>query len=194
MSDREILENRIESFLNTKRFTGVGGLKITNDIRITIAARAAFVVLKLDPSCLDPVREILVYPDDYTHPEDEDSIAGEVHEWGVMVLSWKSVQEGISYPRRGFDPVFHEIAHVLDVGQNGRPRVRGLPQAVRKHFERLRDAKAPERDIIDEYGAENEGEFFAVATEVFFQTPRRLKKQLPNLYRLMVQFYGQDRS
>ena len=46
--------------------------------------------------------------------------------------------------------------------------------------------------LLDTYGATNPAEFFAVATEAFFERPRALRHQHPSLYRELKRFFRQD--
>ena len=45
---------------------------------------------------------------------------------------------------------------------------------------------------LDEYGAEDEAEFFAVATESFFERGEYLKTHHPELYQVLSEFYNLD--
>jgi hypothetical protein len=56
----------------------------------------------------------------------------------------------------------------------------------------LREGDPAERDVLRDYGAKNEAEFFAVATEAFFERSRRMREETPDLYRELSRFYGQD--
>ena len=49
-----------------------------------------------------------------------------------------------------------------------------------------------ERDILNPYGATNAAEFFAVATESFFESAWELQAAHPELYGVLRDFYKQD--
>jgi Mlc titration factor MtfA (ptsG expression regulator) len=95
----------------------------------------------------------------------------------------------------------HEFAHVLDRADgafDGTPELRALAhyrpwaEVMNEHFVKLRERRSAQRKALRSYGAENEAEFFAVATEAFFERPDRLREHLPDLYRELCRFYGCD--
>ena len=115
---------------------------------------------------------------------------------------WDSVLAGALDTHDGHNVVFHEFAHQLDQesgASDGAPplprRAMYLPWArvLGREYDRLaRDAERHHRTLIDQYGATNPAEFFAVATETFFERPRRLKSKRPSLYAQLKEFYRQD--
>src|SRR5205807_2129933 len=98
-----------------------GGLKITDEIQVTIAAQACLLVLGLEHNFYDRVLSILVYPHAYVaHRETRDwvtteDLLGEAHYRGPVILSWSEVLEDGRYPSAGRNLVFHEFAHQLDM-------------------------------------------------------------------------------
>ena len=120
-----------------------------------------------------------------------------------MVLSWPDVLEGAANPDDGRNLVFHEFAHVLDLGRPvRRRRPRPHRPGPRLRWEAVADAafakarrRAVERGLpglLDAYGATDPAEFFAVATECFFEKPRTLKMKLPDLHGILRDFYNLD--
>ena len=72
-------------------------------------------------------------------------------------------------------------------------RARTWYQVTEDAFERLRqDAKQGQATLLDRYGASNRAEFFAVASECFFERPRAMRERHPELYRVLADFYCQD--
>ena len=134
--------------------------------------------------------------------DNEDGvILGEAHTWGTVVLSWDSVTQGLADPRDGHDTATHEFAHVLDIADgrfdgtpvlSGHGRYAPWARVMTRHFERLRKGRRPEGRVLRDYGATNEAEFFAVATEAFFEKPEQMKAKTPELYEELRQFYGWD--
>src|SRR5690606_22569025 len=133
----------------------------------------------------------------FYNPRDEEDRDGEAHDWGVVVLGWQAVLEGLDDPHDGYNTAFHEFAHVLDRSSgefNGTPPLHSAKdyeswaQVMSTEFERLRREEGMGTYPIDDYGAENEAEFFAVATEVFFEDPGRLRRETPALYRELAKF------
>jgi len=192
----------VKVFAMEKYFIPAGGMEITDEVKVAISACAARLVLHLDLSYYDRLTEILVYPYVYKHEDEEGAILGEASDWGTIVLSWPAVLHGLADPRDGHETAIHEFAHLLDrVGDgafDGTPRLKALAdykpwaQVMSRHYLALRRHKAPERKVLRMYGATNEAEFFAVATEAYFEKPRQMKKRIPDLYEELQEFYGGD--
>jgi Mlc titration factor MtfA (ptsG expression regulator) len=191
----------LKTFVWEKTFIGAGGMEITDRVRVIISACAVRLVLYLDLSYYDRLTEIVVYPYIYKHKDEERALLGEASDWGTVVLSWPAVLEGLSGPRDGHETTIHEFAHVLDRGDgafDGTPKLkaradyRPWAQIMGRHFLRLREGEAIERKVLRMYGAMNEAEFFAVATESYFEKPRLMKEFSPDLYAELQAFYGGD--
>jgi Mlc titration factor MtfA (ptsG expression regulator) len=199
--ERTRFEQLLQVFVAEKTFIGAGGFAIDDEVRVVIAACAVRLVLHLDIDRFDRLSEIVVYPSAYQRPSEEPVFLGEAHAWGTVVLAWDSVCEGLSLPHDGHDVVLHELAHVLDREQgsfDGTPTLRARAHyrpwalVMSEHFLRLRHDKAPENAVLDGYATTNEAEFFAVATETFFERPEALRARLPDLYRELARFYRGD--
>lgn len=121
------LQGLIQVFLDEKRFEGCGGLELTDEIRITVAAQACILMLGLDDlSAFYPdLRSVLVYPHHYVATvknhhqsffveEGFEHRHGESWSHGNIVLAWDEVQHGASDIHDGQNLVFHEFAHQLD--------------------------------------------------------------------------------
>ncbi len=210
--DQERLLRLAQVFLHDKPMEGVG-LELTDEIRVTVAAQACLLLLHLDYPCYPTLRRVLIYPGVF-HPrrvamprfgevhEEPRATLGEAWTSGVVVLSWDSSLVGSLNPEEGHNVVLHEFAHVLD-GENG--AMDGLPlldhpsayrtwgYVFRSLYERQVEAALEGGETpLDPYGATNRAEFFAVATEAFFQQPAELKQRLPPLYEELRKFYRQD--
>ncbi|MEZ4398657.1 MAG: zinc-dependent peptidase [Kofleriaceae bacterium] len=181
-----------------KTFIGAGGQVIDDEVKVTIAAAAARLVLYLDVDRYDALTEIVVHPSAYQHPEGDAVILGEAHSWGVVVLAWDAVRAGLLDPRDGHDTAVHEFAHVLDRADgsfDGAPALRARgdygPWAavMQRHFERLRADDPEVARVLRDYGATNEAEFFAVATEAYFEKPAALERRAPALFAVLDRFY-----
>lgn len=194
----------VRIFVSEKTFIAAGGLEITEEMKVVIAASAVRLVLhhRRGISALDRLSEIVVYPSHYRHPHEEDVITfGEAHDWGIVVLSWEAVKHGLTNPDDGHDTAAHELAHVLDRADgtfNGTPELRARAdyrswaQVMSRHFLDLRNGKNPAGEVLRRYGAQNEAEFFAVATEAFFERPERMRDKTPDLYAELMRYYGCD--
>jgi hypothetical protein len=199
-AERERFRDHLKVFVLEKHFIGAKGLEITDDVRVTIAAAAVRLVQHLDLSYYDRLTEIVVYPFDYRHEGREGAVLGEAHTWGTVVLSWPAVLRGLSDPKDGHDTATHEFAHVLDVADgafDGTPELRAREdyrpwaEVMTSHYLALQKRRK-RRPILRAYGATNEAEFFAVATEAFFEKPDRMKREKPELYEELARFYGWD--
>jgi Mlc titration factor MtfA (ptsG expression regulator) len=197
-----------------KNWEGCGGLQMTDEVKVTVAAQASLLLLGFQDQYFDTVLSILVYPDTYVAPEQTVTAGGIVLEgesdrdgeaWyrGPVILSWPDALAGGRHERNGENLVLHEFAHQLDM-ENGR-YADGTPplnsrnqydrwQAVmRAEYERLLDeCRCGQSTLLDCYGTTNMSELFAVATECFFERPREMSRLLPQLYSLLRDFYRQD--
>jgi len=209
----ERLRGWIAVFLAEKRFEGCRGFEVTDEVRLLIAAQAGLVTLGFDGEWFDRLRSVLVYPADYLVPrvtplsgggelEWEEARLGETWAGGSMVLSWRGVRDGARMRDGPRSVVIHESAHLFDLlsGEiDGLPplgsaaagsRWRGKIAPCRARFDELLDKG---RSLpFDDYAAESPAEFFAVASECFFQDPHRLARHDSGLYELLVEAYRQD--
>jgi Mlc titration factor MtfA (ptsG expression regulator) len=198
-ADRERLWGDVQVFVAEKHFVGAGGFEITDEVRVTVAASAVRLTLHLDVELYDDLTEIVVYPEAYRHPGAGDAaVLGEAHSWGTVVLSWRAVRDGLSNPRDGHDTAVHEFAHVLDRVDgtfDGAPPLAAPAHyqpwaaAMSRHYQRLQRGDKRTRSVLRDYGATNEAEFFAVATEAYFERPDELKKRAPDLFDELERFY-----
>jgi Mlc titration factor MtfA (ptsG expression regulator) len=211
--DKKELQHHILIFIAEKRFEGCGGLEVTDEIRVTIAAQACILLLHRETDYYPGLSSILVYPQAYVAPETHYIPGGIVAEgkevrlgesWyhGSVVLSWDNVRRSAADINDGHNVVFHEFAHQLDSSGGRRdstPIIQdqstyiAWARTLQQDYERLRREVGQNSDtLLDEYGATNPAEFFAVATECFFEKPKELQRLHPNLYRELKEFYQQD--
>lgn len=198
----EDFHEKLKIFVWDKVFIGAGGMEITDEVKVVIAATAVRLILHLDLLYYRRLTEIVVYPDHYRHPDQEDGyVMGEAHQWGTMVLSWRAVLHGLHNPHDGQDTATHEFAHVLDIGGgqfDGTPVLRAnhdyqaWADTMSKHYLLLKEYSPAQKKVLDTYGTINEAEFFAVATESFFERGPQMARVLPDLYGILKQFYGWD--
>jgi len=213
-ADQRELLGHVQVFLAEKRFEGCGGLELTDEIRVTIAAQACLLLLHRDTDYYPRLRSILVYPTGYTaHGErhvgggvweeaGEDRLGHTQQRLGALVLAWDSARSGALEPTDGENLVLHEFAHQLDFeddATNGTPALASRAEylawgrVMSEEFEALREAEGAGRaTLIDQYGTTNPAEFFAVVTEAFFERPHALRRRHPELYDRLAAFYRQD--
>ena len=206
------LRDDLRIFVAEKNWEGCGGLMMTDEIKVTIAALACLLVLAIDHDYFSSVDSILVYPRGYVVPEPtyiedttimgEGARLGEAWYRGPVVLSWADVQSNAREPQSGENLVWHEFAHQLDMldrAIDGTPPLGSREQydkwieVMNDEFDQLKaDARAHRDTLLDTYGVASEAEFFAVATESFFGTPVELRARHPRLYELLREYYHQD--
>ncbi len=210
--ERRELEGHVHVFLDEKSFEGCGGLELTDEIRVTIAADACLLLLGRETDYYPELASILVYPSAYRAKvtrasgavviEGEDARLGESHARGVVVLAWDDVLHGTRDVRDGHDVVLHEFAHQLDQEDGDadgapilaeRSMYRAWARVLGAEYERLlRDDEAGRRTVLDRYGATSPAELFAVATEAFFEKPLQMRAKHPELYAQLRGYYRQD--
>lgn len=206
------LKRHVQVLLAEVPFTGCAGLVVTDEVRVTIAAQAALLLLGRGGS-FGNLREVLVYPGLFVVPRSEPGAGGVVHEGrdvlagqsgqrGQVIVAWDAVVAGAADPHDGANVVLHEFAHQLDQDTgpaNGAPFVgRGAVQrewarVMRAEFEALHARLARgEAGLIDPYGALSPAEFFAVTSELFFERPAALAAERPALFEQLRRCYRLD--
>jgi Mlc titration factor MtfA (ptsG expression regulator) len=198
-------------FIQHVHFEGCNGLEVTDQVRVTIAAQACLLALNLPRGSLGRLKEILVYPTAFvpklvswspTAPESAPHAAlGESWHRGTVILAWDDVLHGVEIPTDGHNVALHEFAHQLDAAggeANGIPqlgstqRFAAWTRVLEDSFARFsRETAGGRESVMDAYGATNPTEFFAVATETFFERPAELRHQYPDLYQQLKQYYRQ---
>lgn len=207
------LQGLIQVFLEEKEFEGCGGVEMTDEIRLTIAAQACILLLGREGDFYPTLRSILVYPHAYVAELRQDQPDGTVVEgsqprlgesWsrGHVVLSWNDVLRGASDIHDGHNLVFHEFAHQLDYesgATEGGPELSkrsvylAWARVLSKEYQGLIESIEKHRPtLLDAYGATSPAEFFAVSTECFFEKPVELQRRHPELYEQLRFFYKQD--
>jgi Mlc titration factor MtfA (ptsG expression regulator) len=210
---RHQLHGHIQVLLAEKNFEGCGGLEMTNEIKVTIAAQASILLLNRRPRYYPGLDSILVYPSAFlakdvtylgnqAYLEGQATHLGESWRQGALVLAWDSVKRGAMDLRDGQNVVLHEFAHQLDQEDgtaDGSPVLERRAQyatwarTLRNEYEQLQSkVRRGLEDVMDEYGATDPAEFFAVATETFFEKPHEMKEKHPELYEVLKSYYKLD--
>ncbi len=212
-ADRKELQGIVQVLVDEKIFEGVQGLEITDEIKVTIMAQAALLLLHRETDYYPDLRTVIVYPSAFVSTVRQQYGYGVIHEgevvrlgeaWGhgTVVLSWDHVRSGAADIRDGHNLVFHEFAHQLDQedgNANGAPILEQRSMYVawartlgEVYAELQRDSALGRSTVLDAYGATNPAEFFAVATEAFFEKPWQLQRTYPELYDELKLYYQQD--
>ncbi|MDP1645878.1 MAG: zinc-dependent peptidase [Thiobacillus sp.] len=209
-SERTRLREAASLFIHDKTFSAAGGADVDDATQRVIALQACLLTLNLTDDSYQGWSEIILYPDEFLRDLEEideagvvhrsrDILAGESWHGGPLVLSLADV--ATSGQADGVNVVLHEFAHKLDMlngDANGFPPLhRGMDSAswARDFSAAYEDLcariDAGEDTAIDPYATANPAEFFAVLTEVFFETPHLLDTEYPAIYRQLQQFYRQ---
>jgi MtfA peptidase len=211
-AERAQLGELMELLVRTKRWEAARGFELTDEIRVVIAAQASLLILGLDIEYYRAVSSIIVHPTTMTlrgvRPGPAAGVVTDAplailgqaqHQRGPVVIAWDAARTDARHPERGHNVVFHEFAHKLDMLDDlvdGTPPLPD-PTARERWIEvctaeyRLLRAGAGGH-LLRDYAMVNPGEFFAVATEVFFDLPGELLAQKPALYGVLRDFYRQD--
>lgn len=200
-------------FLDRKEFTAIGGVRLTNDVVVAIAAQACLPVLRLGLQHYDGFVGIVLHDDavvarrevvddDGVVHEYDEVLSGEAVQGGPLMLSWRDVRTAGQTARSGYNVVIHEFAHVLDMADGQADGVPLLPPelprglwtaSLTKALADLRDRLDRDEETgLDPYGAQGPDEFFAVSSEAFFVAPAMLAQEHPALYEVLARFYRQD--
>lgn len=212
--ERRLLRQHIQVFIAEKHWEAAGGLEMTDEIRVTIAAQACLLLLGLPNHDFYPnLNTIIVYPNAY-HSRESHTAGGITHEgvsarlgeaWptGQVVLNWNSARHSCRKHDDGHNVVLHEFAHLLDMRDGFADGVPSLPEG-QEQYDQWAAVMAPEYarlveeaeegrvEVLDGYGATDHAEFFAVATECFFEKPLPLQHRHPRLYAVLKRYYRQD--
>ena len=209
---RARFEGLINLFLAEFKFYGQSGFEITDEVRVTIAAQAALPVLNKENRWYSSLKTIHVYPgafkskltehDGHLHTTRDQARSGESWSKGPVVLSWEHAAYGAFIDSDGQNVVLHEFAHqldeqtgvtdgapLLDKDQNASEWARVFQDAYGRLVE---DVRAGRATFLDAYGATSPAEFFAVATEFFFEKPEHLREEEPALYEQLTQYFRLD--
>jgi Mlc titration factor MtfA (ptsG expression regulator) len=217
-AERAHLRALIQVFIAEKNWEGAGGLKLDDEIRVTISAQACLLILGLPHDYYQNVESIIVYPSTVVPPQRkpgsfdntiapldiEQPILGQAFLRGPVIIIWDAALHGGRHPELGHNVIYHEFAHKLDMLDgvaDGTPPLRDRAEyhdwilICSREYKRLRrDAATGKTSFLNAYAATSQAEFFAVATEQFFDQPRLMIAQTPDLYRVLQEYYRQDPS
>jgi hypothetical protein len=214
--EQQRLRDLVQVFVAEKHWEGCGGLELTDEMRVTIAGCGCLMLLARDHDLFADVESILVYPSTVVIPprdrgvfdattgvvKDGPAILGQAFSGGPVILAWDSVLQGASDNGDGENVVIHELAHKIDFLDGSADGTPPLPdrasrvawaKACESAFLTLKDRISHHKHgALRDYAATNEAEFFAVATEMFFEKPHRLAEKLPDVYAVLRDFYRLD--
>lgn len=215
-AERAHLRALIQVFIAEKYWEGAGGLELTDEIRVIISAQACLLLLGLPHNYYKNVESIIVYPTTVVPPQRKPGffeitstpvepsvpIIGQAFRQGPVIIVWDAALRGGRHPESGHNVIYHEFAHKLDMldgAADGTPPLRDRAEyrdwvlTCSREYLRLKHSSGKvKKPFLDPYAATNEAEFFAVATEQFFDQPQLMIKHAPDLYRVLKEYYRQD--
>ncbi|MEM6394329.1 MAG: M90 family metallopeptidase [Planctomycetota bacterium] len=205
-SDQADLLDLTRIFVAEKTFIPRDGFELTDRIQLNIAAQACLLILRMKHRYYRRVQTVFVYPTTRqmtTHDgafQHDTAFTGAASPGGPVLLCWDAVQRGAAHHNDGHNVVFHEFAHALDFNDHtadGCPELGSRNQyeqwfeVMSKHYDDLLNPHGRSHRVIRDYGKTSPAEFFACATEAFFEQPRQLRRHLPDLYALLRDYYHQ---
>jgi Mlc titration factor MtfA (ptsG expression regulator) len=213
-ADQEKLRKLVQVFVAEKIWEGCKGLTVTDEMKATIAGQACLLLLGIEHDYFRNVKTILVFPRQFVPRENQDmDESGVIHEsneaalgqaWenGPVILSWADSKAGGRNHQDGLNVVLHEFAHKLDLRDgmvNGTPPLQDRQQytrwaeVMRREYEQLVENSRKRRaTLLDDYGATDPGEFFAVAVECFFEKAIQMRQKHRELYETLSDYFRQD--
>ena len=181
--DQVELLGHVQVFLAEKKFEGCGGLKLTDEIRLTIAAHACLLLLHRETDYYPELSTILVYPSTYiAHGErhlegpiweqgSQHLLGHTQHRLGAVILAWDAAKRSAVNSSNGRNLVLHEFAHQLDFEDHAtdgtpvlakRSDYATWSRVMSREFKALRAAdEAGTPTVLDTYGTTDPAEFFA---------------------------------
>jgi MtfA peptidase len=215
LAQQEQLQSLIKVFIADKAFYGCAGQVIDDDIRVTVAGQACLLLLNQDRMPYPGLHSILMYPSTFVATREvanelglvstsHIAMLGESWSQGKVILAWDNVEQGVLNLQDGHNVVLHEFAHQLDHesgSTNGAPLLstrgayKSWAHVFGEEFEDLQDDVVHgKQSLMDHYGATNPAEFFAVATETFFERPKEMAEHHQALFQQLKEYYKLDPS
>jgi MtfA peptidase len=211
-AERAKLRDITRILVAEKGWEGCNGVHVTDEMKLTVAAQAALLLLGIDHDYYARVPSVVVYPSGFQTPTAEDDWeddglsddykSGQAVDRGPVILAWDDVLAEGKDPAGGYNVVVHEFAHQLDFCDdlhNGTPPLtdpaalarwgRVMTAALADH---RREVEAGEETFFSEDAAESEVEFFADAAEAFYCRPADVNEMYPDVYALFADYFRVD--
>jgi MtfA peptidase len=207
------LNNHIQVFMANKEFEGADDLEIDEKISVLIAAQACLLICNLDVTyeVYKHFSKIKIFKENFQANDESDekvdgisigpTVEGDELIKGNVYLSWESVKQGISDGDDGYNPVYNQFARQLDqedMKEDGIPEnLVANPKRWHRIFysylKKFRNSIEEEKPVLlRKEAGDNLANYFAIATEYFFESPVKLNRDSPGLYREMAEFYKFD--
>jgi len=192
-------EKKVKLFLNSFEYRVREGMEMTPEVKAVLGGAAIRMTFYLPDECFDYYNVIVLFPEPYHSRVTGHYHKGEVNPGArAIVLSWSSIKQGLDPHDDGLNVLIHEYAHALYFEHklmNEEYEVFN-EEAFRRFMEQaeieLEKLRTGEPHFLRKYASTNKEEFFAVATESFFERSAAFKKELPELYGTLVLLLRQD--
>lgn len=190
---------RVGHFISVKKFVSRGMKEVTEEMKVVVAALSVQLTFGLPRVYLSHFEKILIYPDNYYSTINNQYHRGEVNpRFGIIVLSWKNLVQGIADESDGINLGIHELAHAIHLENRISNKEYGfIDSKLWKKYNDLADyemfkIKEGDTSMFRSAAAIDQHEFFAVLLENFFERPKALKAYSPSLYRKTTLLLKQD--
>jgi Mlc titration factor MtfA (ptsG expression regulator) len=201
-AEKTEFESRMQQFLSKVRITGVN-TKVEDADKVLIAASAIIPIFAFKDWEYTNLNEVLLYPTAFENDLSPSGPDGEIYGgmvgWGdmqnVMMLSQPDLRAGFMYSHSSRNTGIHEFVHLIDKADGATD---GVPESImdqqkllpwqtlmQKEIQKIAEGQS----IIHLYGATNTAEFFAVASEYFFEQPAQLKMAHPELFQMLEEIF-----
>ncbi len=202
--EKDRFREEVRIFLNEKRITGIK-TSVDDTVRVLVATSAIIPIFGFPGWEWDQIREVLIYPttfnEQYEIERGNRDVLGMVGRGAMnrmMILSKPELLQGFRAGQDRKNVGIHEFTHLLDKSDgavDGIPSA-GLPRSVvipwlKLIHQEMANIRAGHSDV-NPYGLKNEAEFFAVASEYFFENPDKMIRKHPELYAMLEQVFQQD--
>jgi Mlc titration factor MtfA (ptsG expression regulator) len=203
--ERRRFRRELQVFLGEKRITGIK-LELDTKTRVLAAASAIIPIFGFPEWEWDQISEVLIYPDRFNKDFEFDDGAKR-HTLGMvgtgalnrlMILAKPDLLAGFRNAGDKRNVGIHEFAHLVDKSDgtiDGLPAVGLERESIAPWIDLVRRKMAEMRrgdSDIDPYGLTNEAEFFAVASEYFFERPGVMQRKHPELYATLARVFNQQ--
>lgn len=197
-SNQRTFAKRVQKFIKMKSFESREDLYITIEMETLVAAAAIQITFGFPSIYLEHFDRIILYPDVYHSTITDSYHRGEVNSRGVIVLSWRNLVEGYANQSDGRNLGLHEMAHALKLSDSALSVGNGFfdegpfYKFIGYAREEMHAIANGAQSFFRSYAAANDQEFFAVATENFFERPDEFRNSHPLLFSTMVALLNQD--
>ncbi|PCJ67793.1 MAG: peptidase [Bacteroidetes bacterium] len=199
-------QNRMMVFLSEINIDGIG-VRVEELDELLIAASAVIPVFGFKEWHYPHLNTVMLYPNtfnqDFAYDKNAESrqvmgMVGSGIMEGQMILSRNALRQGFKNATDKNNTAIHEFVHLLDKADG---EIDGIPPAILDHqytvpwlkmvHDKMEMINADKSDIRN-YGGTSQIEFFAVASEYFFERPDLLKRKHPELFTMLEQCFQQS--